>query len=138
MGRQAAGEAWPVSFLLDAHAMIWWWTASPKLGSDARAILEGGSPVFVSAASVWEIATKSRLGKLPEIADFAGQYGPLMQRDGFETLAVSDAHSLRAGYLPGKHRDPFDRMLAAQALIEDLTVLTRDREIAAFGCRTIW
>lgn len=127
-----------MSFLLDAHTLIWWWTASPKLGGAAREILENGSPVLVSAAAVWEIATKSRLGKLPEVADFAGQYDALMDRDGFGTLAISDAHCLRAGYLPGAHRDPFDRLIAAQALIENLTVLTRDREIAGFGCRTIW
>lgn len=96
------------------------------------------SAIFFSAASVWEIAIKDNAGRLPEIVDFESQYEPLMQANGFLSLAVTDAHALRGGFLPGAHRDPFDRLIAAQALMEDMTVVTRDREIAAFGCKVLW
>ena len=89
-------------------------------------------------ASVWEIAIKTRSGKLTAIVDFERDYPVLMERNGFTPLVATNDHALRAGFLPGNHRDPFDRMLAAQALAEDLTLLTRDRQIAAFGCRTLW
>lgn len=125
--------------LLDTHAAIWWWTADRRLGLAGRnAIAAGDIPVYVGAASVWEIAIKTHSGKLDAIEDFPGQYAPLMAANGFLRLDVTDAHALRAGFLPGEHRDPFDRLIAAQALIENLAVVTRDPEIAAFGCRVLW
>jgi PIN domain nuclease of toxin-antitoxin system len=128
------------SFLLDTHSLIWWWTNDiKKLGRRAANILESDdSLLFVSAASVWEIAIKTRSGKLTVVEDFQRDYAPLMYLNRFETLPMTDEHALRAGFLPGKHGDPFDRMIAAQALVEGMTVLTRDREIAAFGCNVIW
>jgi len=126
-------------FLLDTHAALWWWRDSPNLGARARAtIANPDSIIFVSAASAWEIATKWRIGKLDDIGDPAANYKRLMVRNGFSSLAVTEDHTLRAGILPGEHRDPFDRLIAAQALIEQLTVLTRDIAIAAFGCKTDW
>ena len=140
MGRKAAGEVRALTaYLLDTHAAIWWWTTHSRLGPNAASLLASGdADIFFSAASVWEIAIKSNAGKLPEIVDFENQYGPLMQANGFRTLAVTDVHVLRGGFLPGAHRDPFDRLTAAQALIEDLIVVTRDPEIAAFGCKVLW
>jgi PIN domain nuclease of toxin-antitoxin system len=127
------------AYLLDTHAAIWWWTAHTRLGPKAASVLASGdADVFFSAASVWEIAIKSNAGKLPEIVDFESQYRPLMQANGFRTLAVTEAHALRGGFLPGAHRDPFDRLIAAQALIEDMTVVTRDPAIATFGCEVLW
>ena len=126
-------------FLLDTHAAIWWWTADPRLGSHAlRVIANGAAPIYVSAASVWEIAIKHHAGRLTEIEDFSGQYRPLMSANGFASLPLSAEHALHGGYLAGEHRDPFDRLIAAQALLERLTVLTRDPQIAAFGCETLW
>lgn len=126
-------------YLLDAHTAIWWWTTSPKLGTRAcEVIAAGDSPVFVSAASVWEIAIKSAKGRLPEIENFREDYPLLMARNRFGRMDVSDEHALRAGYLAGEHRDPFDRIIAAQALVEDLTVLTRDPQLAALGCKVLW
>jgi PIN domain nuclease of toxin-antitoxin system len=126
-------------YLLDAHTAIWWWTASPKLGVQARAaIAAGDAPVFVSAASVWEIAIKSAKGRLPEIESFHEDYPLLMARNRFGRLDVNDEHALRAGYLAGEHRDPFDRIIAAQGLVEDMTVLTRDPQVAALGCKVLW
>lgn len=126
-------------YLLDTHSLIWWWTNADRLGADARTVLEeGASEILVSVASVWEIAIKSRAGKLREIEDFRRDYAPLMASNGFVPLAVRDSHALEAGFLQGDHRDPFDRLIAAQALLEDLIVLTRDQEIAGFGCKVLW
>lgn len=126
-------------YLLDAHAAIWWWIGSPRLSVAARDMI--GAPevtILVSAASVWEIAIKSANGRLPEIENFQADYPILMLRNGFLRLEVRDDHAVRAACLAGDHPDPFDRLLAAQALIEDLTIITRDREIAAFGCKVLW
>lgn len=126
-------------YLLDSHALLWWLANAPRLGTRARAaITEGDGPIHVSAAVVWEIAIKSALGKLPMIADFQGQYPRLMISNGFNRLDITDVHALRAACLDGAHRDPFDRLIAAQALVEDLVVITRDPEIAAFGCEVLW
>lgn len=125
--------------LLDTHALIWWWLDAPQLSAKARDVIGAGEhDVFVSVASVWEIATKWRIGKLQEIEDPASQYEPLMVRNGFISLMMREEHAMKAGLLVGDHRDPFDRLIAAQALIEGLTVITRDPALAAFGCDVIW
>ncbi|HVI98859.1 MAG TPA: type II toxin-antitoxin system VapC family toxin [Sphingomonas sp.] len=125
--------------LLDTHAALFWWGASRKLGSGAReAIADPEASIYVSAASAWEVATKFRIGKLDDIGDPTVEYPRQMARNGFETLEITAAHGLRAGSLAGAHRDPFDRLIAAQALMEDMTVVTRDPEIAAFGCKVLW
>ncbi len=140
MGGQAPGEVRPVRrFLLDTHAVLFWWGSSPRLSvAAAEAIGDPGSDIFVSAATAWEITTKFRIGKLDDIGDPAIAYPHLMTEHGFVELEVTTAHGLRAGGLQGAHRDPFDRLIAAQALIEDLTVITRDKEIAGFGCKVLW
>lgn len=128
-----------MSLLLDTHTAIWWWLDSPRLGPAAReAIIAGDRPVAVSAVCGLEIAIKYRIGKLPEFGDPETRFPALMAANQFDSLHVTDAHALRAGLLPGDHRDPFDRLLAAQALIEDMTVVTRDPAFAAFGCKTLW
>jgi PIN domain nuclease of toxin-antitoxin system len=126
-------------YLLDTHSLLWWWTNADRLSVGVHELIESGAePIVVSAASIWEIAIKTASGKLDAIEDFQRDYRPLMAQNGFETLPMTDEHALTAGLLPGPHRDPFDRMIAAQALIESLTVITRDKQLAGFGCRTIW
>ena len=128
-----------MSYLLDSVAVVMWWTDAPKLGANARAILErSDSAIYLSPVSMWEIANKSRIGKLDEIKDFAGQFPELLRANGFALLDLTAAHAIRAGYLAGEHRDPFDRLLAGQALTERMTVLTNDPQIAAFGCEVLW
>lgn len=92
----------------------------------------------MSAVSAFEIALKWRLGKLTMIDDPAVNYSQLMQANGFSSLAINDAHALRAGLLLGDHRDPFDRLIAAQALEENLTVVSRDPAFARYGCKVLW
>jgi PIN domain nuclease of toxin-antitoxin system len=125
-------------YLLDTHSLLWWWTDAGRLSGAARAAIESDEPIVVSTASIWEIAIKTASGKLDVIEDFQRDYRPLMSSNGFETLVMTDEHALKAAFLPGRHRDPFDRMLAAQALIEGLTVITRDPAFAAFGCKVGW
>lgn len=116
-----------------------WWTNSPRLGRRAGEVLQNSnSAIYLSAVSVWEIGNKSRIGKLPEIENFAEQFPTLMQANAFTLLSLTADHAMRAGYLEGLHRDPFDRLLAGQALVEDMTVLTNDSEIAGFGCKVLW
>lgn len=126
-------------YLLDTHTALWWWTDLPKLGQRAVDILESTDErIFVSAVSGLEIALKWRLGKLSNLGDPRGSYEQLMLQNDFKDLPVSARHAIRAGTLEGRHRDPFDRVIAAQALSEELTVITRDPEIAGFGCKVLW
>lgn len=126
--------------LLDTHTAIWWWNYQTALiGRQARdAISEPEATIFVSAVSAWEIGTKVRLGKLDEAAEVPGTFERLMARHGFSYLPLDHRHALRSAEYEVRHNDPFDRMLVAQAEIEGLTFLTKDRELAAFPCRVLW
>jgi PIN domain nuclease of toxin-antitoxin system len=125
--------------LLDTHALLWWWTDDSRLSSAARqAIVDEGNQVMVSAASAWEIATKFRLGKLPHAAQALDRFNELVAADGFEHLPISYLHSLKAGSYASEHRDPFDRMLAAQTDLEKAVLVTLDPVFAGFQCRVLW
>lgn len=125
--------------LLDTHALLWWFTDDARLSTAARqAILDPSNEILVSAASAWEIATKQRLGKLDGVPSAARQYGELVAADGFVHLPITAAHALQAGGYPNAHRDPFDRMLAAQSELESLVLVTCDAAFDSFGCRTLW
>ena len=120
--------------LLDTHVLLWAATSPERLTADARAAIEdGSSDVFVSAVTAWEIAIKQSLGKL-ELARPAELWLPeVIQRSGFQSMAVDQAAALRVRALPWHHRDPFDRLLVAQALEEGFTVVTRDTLFSAYG-----
>lgn len=125
--------------LLDTHALLWWWTDDPQLSLAARnAIADTGNLVIVSAASAWELATKHRLGKLGDAAEAVSRYDELVSADGFQHLPMSYYHCLKAGAYAADHRDPFDRMLAAQTELEGLVLVTRDPALASFGVDTLW
>ncbi len=125
--------------LLDTHALLWWWGGDTRLPPKIREMIESGtSEVLVSAASAWEIATKVRIGKLPTAKPLVERFEELLSEQGFRHLAITLAHGRRAGSLPGRHRDPFDRILAAQSLIEDLPIVSSDEGILRFGVRTYW
>src|SRR5574337_696218 len=105
-----------MKLLLDTHALLWWWLDSPQLPDSARRLIaDEANPVFVSAASAWEIATKHRLGKLPGADAMLSRFHELIQADGFQHLPITWSHAVRAGGYELAHRDPFDHMLAAQA-----------------------
>jgi PIN domain nuclease of toxin-antitoxin system len=126
-------------FLLDTHTLLWTFNASPSLSSRARRLIEEGSnEILVSAASAWEIATKVRLGKLPTGEELVGELDSYLTQLGFDALPISLAHAVRAGRLPGEHRDPFDRMLIAQALAETLPIVSNDRIFDHYHVERIW
>lgn len=125
--------------LLDTHALIWFGLDYPTLSGQARdAIRDAEDEVFVSAATAWEITTKFRLGKLPEAAPFVSDIGGSIRNFGFLPLSITVEHAQRSGALPGVHKDPFDRMLVAQALAENLTLVSNETIFDQFGVRRLW
>lgn len=126
-------------YLLDTHVLLWWLFDDPKLSDTARDIIRApDSIIIVSSASGWEIATKSRLGKLPHAGDIMDDLPSLLQKARIEVLSITMAHALAAGALPGPHRDPFDRMLIAQGQIEQLPIVTSDRIFKTYPVKLIW
>lgn len=125
--------------LLDTHTLLWWLDGDRRLSRRARQTIGNDENiVLVSAASAWEIATKVRIGKLPGATDVAADIPGCLVRQEFESLDITVLHAQRAGRLPGDHRDPFDRMLIAQAQIEDLPVVTNDRVFDSYGVTRVW
>lgn len=125
--------------LLDTHALLWVAFRKELLSSRARHLIQPQrNEVFVSAASAWEIATKYRLGKLPQAQALVDDFVPVIQSAGYLPLPISLEHALRAGRLTPDHKDPFDRMLAAQAIHEDLALISNDERLDIFGVRREW
>jgi PIN domain nuclease of toxin-antitoxin system len=128
-----------VRLLLDTHALLWWWNDDQRLSGTARgAIATPSNTLFVSAASAWEVATKARIGKLPELTAAVQEFLPKIEAEGFELLTITAPHAVRAGSYALSHGDPFDRMLAAQSELERIRLITRDPAFAAFPCETLW
>jgi len=125
-----------VKLLADTHAYLWWLTGDRRLSPRARdAMSDPGSLVFVSAASIWEVAIKSALGRIElHGVDLVAE----IANCGFDELSVSARHAQEAGALPLHHQDPFDRMLVAQAQVEGLTCVTRDPVFASYGVKALW
>ena len=125
--------------LLDTHAFIWWFQGNTRLTQPARRLItDDTNDVLISAASAWEIATKHRLGKLPGAEALALDIPGAIQRQKFEDLPVTVADGVRAGEHPGPLRDPFDRMLIAQALTHDHVVVSNERLFDRYGVRRLW
>ena len=125
--------------LLDTHAFLWWLAGDEALSPAARAaIADEANGVFVSAASAWEIATKHRLGKLPGVAAVVADLDGAIAAQGFEALPIGVRHGQAAGALPGPHRDPFDRMLIAQAMLENLVLVSNEQPFDAYGVARLW
>jgi len=125
--------------LLDTHALLWWLSDDPALTRTARKVIaETKNTLIVSSVSAWEIATKVRLGKLPTGADLASDFSGQIQREGFELLAISAEHGIRAGLLPGPHKDPFDRMLIAQSQAENVPIISNEAVFESYGVRRVW
>ena len=127
------------TYLLDSHVLLWWWFEPARLSAPVHDLLiDPASTVLVSAATVWELSLKHHLGKLPELETAITDLAGLLQADGFHPLPIALAHGLRAGAYRQPHRDPFDRMLAAQAELEGLVLLSADRQLTVFPCRVLW
>lgn len=125
--------------LLDTHALLWAITGDKRLSRRAEAALADlSAEIFVSAASAWELTTKYRLGKLAGAAPFVMHFDATLRRLGFQGLPIGTDHAHKAGLLDGDHKDPFDRMLIAQALLEDLMLVSNERLFDSFGVRRLW
>ena len=123
-----------MNLLLDTHALLWWLDDNPTLSAETRdAIADGRNLVFVSAVAIWEIRIKQALGKLQLPANFR----EVLDSQAFDELPLTVDHAHRLAELPPLHRDPFDRMLVAQAIAERLTIVTCDPDIACYRVRTI-
>jgi len=124
-----------VKILLDTQALLWWLTDDGHLGRQARDLLEDpGNDVLISMVSLWEIAVKTRIGKLE--ADI-GEITDAIQHDGFTLLNIAIAHLSALAGLPIHHRDPFDHLLIAQAITEDATFISEDRHTARYPVRML-
>lgn len=133
------GKANKLLFLLDTHAFLWWLSDSGRLSEAARRVIaDPANDILVSAATAWEIATKFRIGKLPDRKLVALDVAGHIASQEFSELGISVADAEYAGRLPGVHRDPFDRMLAAQALARDLHIVSVDIVFDQFGVRRLW
>lgn len=125
--------------LLDTHTLLWANLSPSNLSRAAAEIInDEGNTIFVSAVSAWEIATKVRFGKLPEAEVMEREFMNDMKTAGYQLLPITVEEGLHAGRLAGDHRDPFDRMLAAQALSLDIPILSLDPKLDAFNVRRIW
>ena len=128
-----------MKLLLDTNALLWWFTDDPTLPIRIEALLDDPeNTIFVSAASAWEICTKVRIGKLPTGQSLSDDFSGYLLRYHFEPLPISVEHAVLAGSMAGVHKDPFDRMLAAQSKIEGIPLVTNDPAMVGFGVVTEW
>lgn len=123
-----------MTLLLDTHAVLWWQTDDRRLSGPARRAIATADIVWVSAASAWEVAIKTALGRLRADEAFA----ITVAADDFTELPVTLAHAARLQTLPALHADPFDRMLVAQALVEGATLVSRDAALRDYGAPVLW
>lgn len=125
--------------LLDTHALIWWLAGDEALSRHAREVIaDEANTVVVSAASAMEVATKVRIGKLPDAALLAQDFEAIMAEQGFLELPISVRHARLAGEMNIVHKDPFDRLLIAQALAEDLVLISNEALFDGFAVNRLW
>jgi PIN domain nuclease of toxin-antitoxin system len=128
-----------VRLLLDTHAFLWWLDGDRRLPARVRAVIgDPANEVLVSAASVWEITTKARLGKLPSAAEVAADVPGCIEAQGFVPLPITVQHAQRAGALTGRHRDPFDRMLIVQAQAEGVPIASSETIFDDYRLTRFW
>ena len=126
-------------FLLDTHAFLWWNEASPRLSRRVSSLLsDPGNHLLLSVVSAWEIIVKAQIGKLKLPSAPAAYVVSRLEHYGIETLSLRLGHVLAAEELPAHHRDPFDRMLIAQAQVEGLPIVTHDPHIRKYSVETVW
>jgi PIN domain nuclease of toxin-antitoxin system len=128
-----------MKLLLDTHALYWWMIEEKRLSSRARkAIGARASQIFVSPASAYELAYKHREGLLPKAGALVRNFDAELAEEGFAHLPITMEHGRRAGELPDDHGDPFDRLLAAQAIVEKMPILSNDKKLSALGAERLW
>lgn len=129
-----------MKLLLDTHAYIWWALGdSKRVSLRARKVVEArAATIYVSAVSAYEMTYKHRAGDLPKIGSLLLRLDDDLAERGFLTLPVSFEHGRRAGELADEHGDPFDRLLAAQAIVEGMAIVSNDEKLSALGAKRVW
>jgi PIN domain nuclease of toxin-antitoxin system len=126
------------AILLDTHSLLWWLDNDDRLSRRAREAIQNPiTQVLVSVGSLWEIAIKQQLGKL-KASNLVNNFQKELDDAGFVELPISGVHAIRAAVLPINHRDPFDRLLIAQAEIENVPIVSRDSQFDAYGVHRVW
>ncbi len=124
--------------LLDTHVLLWWLQGGSKLSPTARTIMQSRGQVLVSAASAWEISIKYRAGKLDAASALMARFQSVIEAENFVELPISVRHAIDAGLLKGPHKDPFDRVLIAQARSEGVAVVSTDKCFDDYGVSRLW
>ena len=125
--------------LFDTHVLAWWLLDNSRLSPRVRElIIDPANDVMVSTVSAFEMATKYRIGKWPDIGGLVKEFETAVRAENFQLLPIGASHALRGGLLDGSHRDPFDRLLAAQSLVENIPLVTSDPVFKAFGVEVVW
>ena len=128
-----------MKLLLDTCTLLWWWSQPESLSPRSIALIKDPENMIrVSAASAWEIATKYRIGKYPKGGKIIRDWFERLETDRFQELSITSFHALKAGGMSGEHRDPFDRMIAAQSIVDGLSVVSPDTVFSSFGAERIW
>jgi len=128
-----------MKYLLDTHAFLWFVTDDDKLSSDARSIIKkSNNEVYFSAASAWEMSIKVRLGRLTIEEDLEPFIIKQLAENNFSTLSITIFHSIYTSKLPEIHKDPFDRMIVAQSKVENLSLISRDKNIKKYKVPVVW
>lgn len=128
-----------MKYLLDTHALAWWLINDARLSRRAfAAISDPNNEIIASAVTAWEAANKFRLGKWPDARPLAMDFETTVKAERFSILDISFRHASIGGLLEGDHRDPFDRLLAAQAIVEQVPIISGDRAFGYFGVQSIW
>ncbi len=126
-------------YLLDTHVLLWWLFDDPNLSKHAKnAITSSDSRIFISSVSGWEISIKHHIGKMPHVGSLIKELPLHVRRERFEILPISFEHAMAAGALDGKHKDPFDRMLIAQARVEKLVLISNDKIFKKYKIPLLW
>lgn len=128
-----------MTLLLDTHTFVWWLAGDKRITPRLRHVIEQNSgETFVSAISAYEMSQKNRLGKWPEIEPVLKSFESLAAVANISLLDITPRHAIFAGQIAGRHRDPFDRILAAQARLEGMIFISTDKEIEALGVKAVW
>lgn len=128
-----------MDLILDTHVLLWMLLADKRLGERQKQLLESRSNrIHVSAVSAFEIATKVRIGKLPEARHVVREFHRICTEFDYSELPITHRHGVKGGELEGAHRDPFDRLLAAQSIIERMPLMTSDPAFRKLGVETVW
>jgi PIN domain nuclease of toxin-antitoxin system len=128
-----------VKLLLDTRALVWWVMGDRKLPRPTRSLIDDAdNTVYVSAVTAIELSTKHRLGKFAEARALIDRYFDILRESSFTSLSITAEHGFRAGRLKGAHRDPFDRILVAQAIVDGLRIVSIDAKLAALGAKVLW